>query len=69
MYKILSEAKISRGANRKGLIASCIYTACKIKKVPRSAKEIADIFDLNITNMTIANVKAIKLLIVLEIVL
>ena len=52
MYKVLSEAKISRGANRKGLIASCIYVACKKRQVPRSAKEIADIFKLNISDMT-----------------
>lgn len=52
MYKKLSEHRISRGANRKGLIASCIYIACKLKKVPRSAKEIADIFKLDITNTT-----------------
>lgn len=52
MYKKLSEHRISRGANRKGLIASCIYIACKLKKVPRSAKEIAEIFKLDITNTT-----------------
>lgn len=52
MYKVLSEARISRGSNRKGLIASCIYIACKKGEVPRSAKEIADIFKLNITDMT-----------------
>ena len=52
MYKVLSEAKISRGSNRKGLIASCIYMSCKKGNVPRSAKEIADIFDLDITVMT-----------------
>jgi len=52
MYKLISENKISRGSNRKGLIASCIYIACKIKKVPRSAKEIADIFSIDIKSMT-----------------
>tara|TARA_B100000575_G_C23065420_1_gene613452 strand:- start:202 stop:1239 length:1038 start_codon:yes stop_codon:yes gene_type:complete len=52
MYKKISETKISRGSNRKGIIASCIYKACKIKNVPRSAKEIAEIFQLNITHMT-----------------
>ena len=52
MYKVLSEAKISRGSNRKGLIASCIYIACKKGNVPRSAKEIADMFGLDITVMT-----------------
>ena len=51
-YKILDEAQISRGTNRKGLIAACIYIACKKRNVPRSAKEIAKIFSLSITNMT-----------------
>jgi transcription initiation factor TFIIB len=51
-YKQISESKISRGANRKGLIASCIYKACKIKNVPRSHKEIATIFEINSTHMT-----------------
>ena len=51
-YKLLDEAQISRGTNRKGLIAACIYIACKKRNVPRSAKEIAKIFSLSITNMT-----------------
>ena len=51
-YKELSENRISRGANRLGLIASCIWGACKEKNVPRSSKEIAKIFDLPITNMS-----------------
>ena len=52
LYKKISEHKISRGANRKGIIASCIYKACKIKNVPRSHKEIANIFKIDITHMT-----------------
>lgn len=52
MYKKISETRISRGSNRKGIIASCIYKACKLKNVPRSAKEIAEIFQLQITHMT-----------------
>ena len=52
MYKQLSEAQISRGANRRGLMASCIYIACKMENVPRSAKEIADIYDLKVSEMT-----------------
>ena len=51
-YKKLSEIKISRGDNRNGLIASSIYMSCKNNKVPRSAKEIAKMFNLNITTMT-----------------
>lgn len=52
LYKIISETKISRGNNRKGIIASCIFFACKTCNVPRSQKEIAQIFDLKIPVMT-----------------
>ncbi len=52
LYKIISSTKISRGANRIGIIAACVYFACKQCKVPRSSKEIADCFNINITVMT-----------------
>ncbi len=52
LYKTISEVKISRGQNRNGIIASCIYKACKQKNVPRSHKEIATIFDISVKHMT-----------------
>lgn len=52
MYKRISELKLSRGNNREGLIASSVYMSCKKNNVPRSAKEIAKIFNLNVTVMT-----------------
>ena len=52
MYKSLSEQQISRGDNRSGIIASCLYWSCKKNSVPRSAKEISRIFNINITTMT-----------------
>ena len=52
LYKTLSESRISRGENRSGLIASSIYMSCKRNKVPRTAKEIAKIFNLKSTTMT-----------------
>lgn len=52
MYKKLSETRISRGSNRRGLMAACIYIACKLENVPRSAKEIAEIYDLKVNEMT-----------------
>lgn len=52
MYKLLSETKISRGSNRKGLMGACIYIACKLEAVPRSAKEVAEIYDLKVNEMT-----------------
>jgi len=52
LYKIVSSTKISRGSNRKGIIAACVYFACKINKVPRSTNEVAHIFDITIPVMT-----------------
>jgi transcription initiation factor TFIIB len=52
LYKNLSEERISRGENRSGLVASSIYMACKSNKVPRSAKEIARMFNLSTGTMT-----------------
>jgi transcription initiation factor TFIIB len=52
LYTIISKTKISRGANRKGIIAACVYFACKECKVPRSSNEIAEMFSLKTTVMT-----------------
>tara|TARA_B110001469_G_scaffold125848_1_gene142090 strand:+ start:1464 stop:2510 length:1047 start_codon:yes stop_codon:yes gene_type:complete len=52
LYKKISEIKINRGSNRHGIIASCIYKACILQGCPRSAKEISEIFELNIKHMT-----------------
>jgi transcription initiation factor TFIIB len=52
LYSIVSETKISRGSNRKGIIAACVFFACKECNVPRSTKEIAEIFNLESTVMT-----------------
>ena len=51
-YKTISETNISRGSNRQGLIAACVYMACKKESVPRSAKEIAEIFGIHLHDMT-----------------
>jgi len=63
MYKTISECKhvmgknkgkfiIIRGANRKSLIAACVFFACRRKGMTRSPKEIADIFDIKYTVIT-----------------
>jgi len=52
LYKQISDVKIHRGWNRKGIIASCIYKACALQDCPRSTKEIAEMFKLNISKMT-----------------
>ena len=52
LYKIIAENKISKGSNRKGLIAACIYFACKSCGYPRSSKEVADIYNIKPNIMT-----------------
>ena len=47
LYSVISDTKISRGKNRKGIIAACVFNACKECKVPRSIKEIAKIFEMD----------------------
>jgi len=52
LYKRIAEKKISRGSNRKGIIASCIYKACVIHSSHRTPQEIADIFNISTTCLT-----------------
>ena len=47
LYSVISDTKISRGKNRKGIIAACVFNACKECKVPRSIKEISKMFDMD----------------------
>ena len=51
-YKKISEAKTYRGLNRDGIIAASIYISCRSNNYPRTAKEIADIFNLDNTSAT-----------------
>lgn len=43
---------IIRGINRKQIIAACLFFGAMLQKSPRSAKEVAQIFDLNIKQIT-----------------
>tara|TARA_B100000131_G_scaffold289423_1_gene301434 strand:- start:1224 stop:2207 length:984 start_codon:yes stop_codon:yes gene_type:complete len=52
LYAIIAETKISRGSNRKGIIAACVYNACKECNVARSHSELADMFDIDVKVMT-----------------
>ena len=51
-HKKISEEKTFRGLNRDGIIASSIYIGSKIHNYPRTAKEIAMIFNLDNTSAT-----------------
>ena len=51
-HKQISEAKTFRGLNRDGIIAASIYVSCRVNNYPRTAKEIANIFNLDNTSAT-----------------
>lgn len=51
-HKKISETKTFRGLNRDGIIAASIYISCRVNDFPRTAKEIADIFNLDNTSAT-----------------
>ena len=52
-HKKISEYELSfRGDNRDGIIAASIYISCRINNFPRTAKEIANIFHLDVTSAT-----------------
>lgn len=52
LYKIISDTQISRGNNRKGIIAACVYFSCKTCNVSRSSKEISVMFNISTPVMT-----------------
>jgi hypothetical protein len=53
MYKNISDCKsITRGDNRKSLIASCVFFACKKNGKTRTPQEIGDLFDLDYSDIT-----------------
>lgn len=53
VYQIINEHYSTRGAKRKGLIAACVYYACKIEECPRDPNVIAEMFDIR--NKDISN--------------
>ncbi len=51
-HKKISEHKTFRGINRDGIIAASIYISFRINNTPRTATEIAKIFNLDKTSAT-----------------
>jgi len=43
---------IIRGINRKQIIAACFYYGALLQKSPRSTKEVAEIFNLELKQIT-----------------
>jgi transcription initiation factor TFIIB len=52
IHKQISETKTYRGLNRDGIIAASIYISCRIHDHPRTAKEIATVFNLDNSSAT-----------------
>jgi transcription initiation factor TFIIB len=50
--KISEYEQTFRGDNRDGLMAASIYISCRINNYPRTAKELATIFQLDVTSAT-----------------
>ena len=52
-HKKISEYELTfRGDNRDGILAASIYISCRINNYPRTAKEIATRFHLDVTSAT-----------------
>lgn len=51
-HTIISGQRTFRGCNRDGIIAASIYIACRVNKFPRTAREIAVIFNLDAPSAT-----------------
>eukprot|EP00798_Chlamydomonas_sp_ICE-L_P017328 gene17328-23636_t len=59
VYKKASSVKVTRGDNRKALITCSMYMACKLNHVPRSCKEIGEIFGVS-SKIVLRGCKLIK---------
>ena len=59
IYKHISSKKISRGSNRLGIIAACVFLASKNVGNPRSSKEISTIFNCD-SKVVTKGIKAVN---------
>ena len=64
--KICEYEQTFRGDNKDGLIAASIYISCRINNYPRTAKELATIFHLDVTSATQGCKNAQTILSILE---
>lgn len=46
MYRKFNIEKLTRGAVRSGIKANCVLYACRLSNIPRTTKEIADMFGI-----------------------
>lgn len=52
LYRQATSSRITRGENREAVIAVSVYYACKRSRVPRSIKEIGEMFNVRTTSLT-----------------
>jgi len=62
IHKDISAQKMFRGLNRDGIKAASIYISCRVNGCPRTAHEIADIFQLDKTSATAGCSMAVNIL-------
>ena len=46
LYRKFNDEKLTRGAVRLGIKANCVLYACRIANVPRTTKDVADMFGI-----------------------
>ena len=61
-HQTISANKTFRGNNRDSIIAASIYLACRVKECPRTAKEIAEMFNLEHASATKGCTNAMKII-------
>jgi len=62
IHKDISEQKMFRGLNRDGIKSASIYISCRLNGCPRTAHEIAEIFNLDKTSATTGCSMAVNIL-------
>ena len=65
LYKMASASVVSRKTRRVNLMAACVQEACSRHRAARSAKEIADIFNINMSSLSLG-CKHFRSVVVLE---
>ncbi len=65
-HKKISQQKTFRGLNRDGIIAASIYVSCRINNNPRTAREIANMFNLDPSSATKGCKNAVFLINIIE---
>ena len=51
-HEVMESGRVSRGKNRRGLIANCVVYACRNQGVPRSVEDVADAFQIESSEIT-----------------